>query len=417
VSQPEDENQRPSKISRLESYNEQFRPSLAKRPQSHSIIHNEPGHGFNSLSLNMQPGEQGLDFLNNEADTVSIRNDSITMSSEGSTYGLLSQSPPSFESFDTAAIQSRASESRTRARSCCKRSRNQSPQSSPETLDDTANDANAFSSAVDMEFRPSTNRQSHQMESAAFFDDAKGQLASPFQAQFTFQAPQVPYTTIYNMPPTYATAANPLTLEQQAFMLQNSQFHSQDVPQYAPSGLIGLAAPSAEGDNALGLMHDCSCGPDCQCMFCAVHPYNAPTRDRVQILADLLPIDDMGHSSRSRPQSSYGSISHSPEDNGAGAGTYDPRLPEDSPVSSVMQSTALTQPDPSSNNLGAMPFGSLDQAQDSTARSSGYLTMAYSYGPEPQESCTSGNCRCGDNCVCVGCLTHTGHDGQVLQVD
>lgn len=414
MSPPDDENQRPSKISRLESYNEQFRPSLAKRPQSHSIIHNESGHGLNSLSLNMQPGEQGLEFLKNEADTVSIRNDSMTMSSEGSTYGLLSQSPSSFESFDTSAIQSGASESRTQARSCCKRSRKQSSQSSPETVDDITNDANAFSSAVDIEVRPSTNPKSPQTEPAAFFDDAKGQLASSFQAQFTFQAPQGPYTTLYNMPPTYATAANPLTLEQQAFMLQNSQFHSQDVPQYAPSGLIGSAAPSAEGHNALGLMHDCSCGPDCQCMFCAVHPYNAPSRDRVQVLADLLPVDDMG---RSRPQSLYGSISHSSEDSGAGAGIYDPRLHKDSPVSSIMQSTALTQPDPSGNNLGAAPFESLEQAQDTTATSSGYLTMAYSYGPEPQESCTSGNCRCGDNCVCVGCLTHTGHDGQVLQVD
>lgn len=417
MSQPEEENQRPSKISRLESYNEQFRPSLAMRPLSQSIIHNEPGHGFNSLSLNMQPGKQGLGLLNYEADTVSIRNDSITISSEGSTHGLQSQSPPSFESFDTAANQSRASGSRTRTKSCCKRSRKQSPQSSPEILDEMTNKANTFSSAVNIEFRPSTSHQSHQTEPGAIFDDAKSQLPSPFQAQFTFQAPQVPYTTLYNMPPTYATATNPLTLEQQAFMLQTSQLQSQDVPQYAPSGLIGSAAPSAEGDNALGIMHDCSCGPDCQCMFCAVHPYNAPTRDRVQSLADLLPIDDASHSSRSRPQSSYGSISHSPEDAEAEAGTYDPRIHGNSPVSSIMQSTPLTQQDPSSNNFQVMPFGNLDQAQHTTAPSSGYLTMAYSYGSGPQESCTSGNCRCGDNCVCVGCLTHTGHDGQVLRVN
>ncbi len=417
MSRPEDENQRPNKISRLESYNAMFRPTLEDRCFTQTTDQNEPRDGFNGLCLNVQPGEQGLGFSNSESNSYPTRNGYTAMSSEGSTHDLPSQSPPSSECLDSAAVRSRASVSKARRKPCCKKPKKQSPQSSPEALNDATSDTNTSSSALNNDFERAAVHQSPPTGSTSFFGDVKGHEATPFQAQFTFQAPQVPYTTLYNMPPTYATAANPLTLEQQAFMLQNSQLHSQVVPQYAPSGLIGSAAPSAEGSDAFSLMHDCSCGPNCQCMFCVVHPYNAPTRDRVQMLADLLPFDDAGHSSQSRPQSSYGSISHSPEGDGAGTATHGPRIQEHPPVLSPMPQIPLTQLDPDSDNFQAMPFASLDQAQHSTAPSSGYLTMAYEYSPGPLESCTSGNCRCGDNCACVGCLTHTGHNGQPLQIN
>ena len=415
MQQPEEENQRPTKISRLTSYNELFRPSIDAKLPLQSAIQKLPRLEVNnSPSMNIQPIEQALDYMDNGADQSPTHNGSVVKSIEGSTLGVLSQPPSTLESSNTPTMQPRVWSSKSPQKTCCKKSKKQVSKLSPRKLKDRTNNAHTLSSASNMEIGISTNQLDNLAKTPSFPGDTEGQVASPFQTQFTFQTPQVPDMTLYNMPPAYETAAIPFASEQQ-FILQDLQLHSDIVPQYACNDLIGSTAPSAEMTNAFSSMPDCQCGPGCQCLYCADHPYNATTRERVEILVNLLPPDDADHSTQSRPQSSYGSnISPTSDISGSTPGVNDLQFHENPLMSSMIQPMALAQPGPGSSYFQAAPFENLDQAQNSAVLSSEYFTMAYNYAVGPFEECKSGKCRCGDDCPCVGCLTHTGHDGQVL---
>ncbi len=232
----------------------------------------------------------------------------------------------------------------------------------------------------------------------------------------TFQFGDVPQTTVYSMPATYATAENPLTASQQEYFQRNAHVYTQQVPHYAPLGVIGSAAPPAEGSESLSLAHTCTCGPSCQCVFCVAHPYNAPTRVRVQSLAHLLPEDGVYDPETHLP-SSYGSPFHSTADpNNIRSTTHRMHIEE------ILHPSDLTQPrgfSPSgyiSQDYSGLPNSSLAETQQPSISSSGYLTMEYEFDPMQYERCTdsTGTCRCGSSCVCVGCLTHSGHDGETL---
>lgn len=223
----------------------------------------------------------------------------------------------------------------------------------------------------------------------------------------SFHIPHMPYTDVYNMPSTYATAENPLTQRQQAFFQQNGYVHPHLVSYYPP---LGAVAPSAVTTSISGVTHTCTCGPSCQCVFCLAHPYNATTRDRVQTLAHLLP-DDPEYSPKSPLQSSF---FHSMDD--------PPRaVPGNNAmhINEILQPADLIQPMPlhgpsfSNGTYEALPIESVNRAPQS-AISSGYLTMEYEYDPIGMRECTdsTGTCQCGDGCSCVGCLTHSGHDGE-----
>ena len=213
---------------------------------------------------------------------------------------------------------------------------------------------------------------------------------------------QLPTTTVYNMPPTYATAENPLTQRQQAFYQQNSQLYTQQVPHYAPLGVFGTAAPSADGHNLLQLTHTCTCGPSCQCIFCIAHPFNATTRDRVQTLADML-LADNEQTPQSPLQSSYPLAFHNPNETGVSVSTATPIHVDNLLQPSDPQRKGEIPQRQSSENYFQAPQSSI---------SADYLAMQYEFGPPEFHECTdaTGSCRCGDDCTCIGCLTHSGHD-------
>ena len=223
----------------------------------------------------------------------------------------------------------------------------------------------------------------------------------------SFHIPHMPYTNVYNMPSTYATAENPLTQRQQAFFQENGYMHPQLVSYYPPLGAI---APSAVTTSISGVTHTCTCGPSCQCVFCLAHPYNATTRDRVQTLAHLLP-DDPEYSPKSPPQSSFfHSIDDSPR---ATPSNNSMHINEILQPSDLIQPVSFQELSFSNGTYEALPIESAHQAPQS-AISSGYLTMEYEYDPIGLRECTdsTGACQCGDGCSCVGCLTHSGHDGE-----
>lgn len=224
--------------------------------------------------------------------------------------------------------------------------------------------------------------------------------------------PPIPHTTVYSMPATYATAENPLTQRQQAYFQQNGHFYSQNVPHYAPLGVVGSAAPSADGNAVLSLTHSCTCGPSCQCVFCVAHPYNATTRDRVQTLAHLLP-DDVDFPPKNPTQDSYTPpFQSSAESNPIITAPNRMHINEILHPSDLPQSTHFSSSDFSHEVYQEIPGERLGEVTQPAASSSGYLTMEYEYNPLEMGRCTdaTGTCRCGDDCTCIGCWTHSGHE-------
>ena len=227
--------------------------------------------------------------------------------------------------------------------------------------------------------------------------------------------PQIDQTTLYTLPPTYATASHPLNPAQLAQLQHNHTGFSQMVPQYAPSGLLGSAAPSAEGIMMFNPAHNCNCGDDCLCLGCAAHPYNSTTRHHVQDLRQILENSHEATGSSSRPQSSYGNSAsmidvHSMTPRVVPSIRGDPTSPA---RPNSFQASSLTGPNfhPSSNN------SSPTELTFPMFSSSGYYTMEFPLEQDfPMMGCTdvSGSCKCGSDCACIGCLTHTGHVGDTL---
>ena len=222
--------------------------------------------------------------------------------------------------------------------------------------------------------------------------------------------PHLNQTTLYTIPPTYATASHPLNPSQLAQLQHSHTGFSQIVPQYAPSGLMGSAAPSAEGTMMFNPAHNCNCGDNCLCLGCAAHPYNATTRNHVQDLRQILENSHETNNPPSRPQTSYGNPANMIDVHSMTPGivTHIGDLP--SPTrSESLQMASLTGASfhQSSNN------SSPTQSTFPMYSSSGYYTMEFPMEQEfPMMGCTdvSGSCQCGSDCACIGCLTHTGHD-------
>ena len=230
-------------------------------------------------------------------------------------------------------------------------------------------------------------------------------------------------TTLYTIPSSYATATHPLTPQQLAFLQQNPQLYSQTVPQHAPFGIVGQVAPPAEGMPRLVPAHNCNCGSGCECLGCAAHPFNATTRSHVQSLGALIAHGEHDSMSNVHPQPVHDvttghsfSVHNIPP---LGPHSYDPNFPLRSSISTpnvqqpALNSNSLPPWSPPPDN-GNGPVG-----EQVPFLSSAYYTMEIPMDPPaPHASCTdvSGSCQCGDDCACIGCLTHTGHNGIPLDV-
>ncbi|MCJ1462657.1 hypothetical protein MMC07_001260 [Pseudocyphellaria aurata] len=318
---------------------------------------------------------------------------------------------------ENASEVEKAGSSKTRAASscCCNNPRESTPPAEPEVRRQEISSPLPFSPLIDPIATTSFYQDSYSRPTVAGSDKSKSPEDSSFPHGFSHFHP-IPQTTVYSMPATYATAENPLTARQQEYFQRNSHVYSQQVPHYAPLGVIGSAAPPAEGADILSLSHDCTCGPSCQCIFCVAHPFNEPTRDRVQSLAHLLS-DEGEYAPKSPLQPSYGSPFHSATSPSSVTSTsHRMHIGEILHPSNLPQSRAFTSGDYGGQIYPELPSGSLAETQQPAVSSSGYLTMAYDYDPLQLNRCTdsTGTCRCGDSCTCVGCFIHSGHNGDML---
>ncbi|KAI9694697.1 MAG: hypothetical protein M1822_000313 [Bathelium mastoideum] len=126
-----------------------------------------------------------------------------------------------------------------------------------------------------------------------------------------------------------------------------------------------LHDPANNGVDANGFQHGCNCGPGCACLGCAAHPQNSTT---IQYVKEL-----------------YDYQANEADDN---TDSFTVSSPQSTSAFGFDQQLASYQNDPD-----VLPAD---------------LYFPYQLN---LPGCETGGCRCGANCTCSGCLTHSGHNG------
>lgn len=120
----------------------------------------------------------------------------------------------------------------------------------------------------------------------------------------------------------------------------------------------------------------CKCGEACRCVPCADHPHNPAMVAHIKENVELMESPQQHHMYDASPHP-------------AGAKWYDE--------------------DGTGDSGGA---GEIEDLQN-------FVFAAYPYGSAAMECSNEGpggGCKCGEGCMCVGCLTHGGHNGMPLGV-
>ncbi|KAJ6120721.1 hypothetical protein N7523_005001 [Penicillium sp. IBT 18751x] len=159
--------------------------------------------------------------------------------------------------------------------------------------------------------------------------------------------------------------------------------------------------------------HECKCGDDCQCLGCAAHPFNNTTRQHVQEMGVLMTFDgdehipeDMAnayqppfHGNTPSTPMNFGFMQHTPSmENTGQQNNFDPYSDPNSAMSSGYSS----------------PLRASHTMNQQLMHPSEYYTLEYPVGIPSACSNMTGSCQCGNDCSCVGCLTHSGHNGVPL---
>lgn len=164
--------------------------------------------------------------------------------------------------------------------------------------------------------------------------------------------------------------------------------------------------------------HNCNCGDGCQCLGCASHPYNTTTRQHVQEMGYIMTMgaDSANHEqSRSRGHTLYneqltqGQPQH-PSFPNHSVGFAQPPGPE--PFHSLPGHAATPGFEHGPATSGSTPYD--PGYNQMMMQPSAYYTVEYPVGDLNPCIDMTGTCQCGSDCSCVGCLTHSGHNGLSL---
>lgn len=163
--------------------------------------------------------------------------------------------------------------------------------------------------------------------------------------------------------------------------------------------------------------HNCGCGPLCQCLGCASHPFNETTRQHIQEMGylmtsrnDDLSAESPGDSTNSPriehqyPNGNQGYSNLSINDVASLEQGYDNPYEH---FANIPGTTPLATPLQTSHNQ--------NQGQIMMMQPNAYVTVEYPVGLLDPCTNMTGTCQCGANCACIGCLTHHGHNGVPLE--
>ena len=209
-----------------------------------------------------------------------------------------------------------------------------------------------------------------------------------------------PQTTIYSMPSTLATAENPMTSYQSAQLRASGSWRAQQVPRFAAEGIRGSAAQPADSIEATDNLYECPCGDGCACVFCSVHPHNEASVARAQEMGRLMLEPNAPTASGSPPQFMVDEMATPISVHGDHTGSQN------------------NQADVFPGHHGYDPTDGLFSEQMSLdpTLAEGYMYHEYDYQPTgTQCSDLTGTCNCQEYCPCLGCQTHTGHNGYPIE--
>ena len=212
-----------------------------------------------------------------------------------------------------------------------------------------------------------------------------------------------------------ASTQNRFNLGPNIFATHSGHHDSQHFTQQATDGRVESSAHAAEANQIIdGVLNrtdpKCNCGPGCQCVYCSIHPYNEPTRERVRELASIIATDSYP-GPESRPQSQYG------EQFMDLSGMYPVMQQGLHPQNGVLAANSnvqetLSQPTSQSDiflgSMNKLPTSPIVSALNEDSDNS-FQTMDFSVRSWCHNE--SGTCMCGDDCDCLGCVTHSGHNG------
>ncbi|KAJ5950482.1 uncharacterized protein N7479_008895 [Penicillium vulpinum] len=184
-------------------------------------------------------------------------------------------------------------------------------------------------------------------------------------------------------------------------------------PSMAPYILNNLE-PSYNAPLGGDSCHDCSCGEDCQCLGCAAHPFNTTTRKHVQEMGAMITFngDD-------KNQEIINPYQASPYQGGTTPTPFPYFMPNPPSMDHGFQPIPFdSYSDPNSTLPSgySSPLSANHQLNQQLMHPSEYYTLEYPVGLPSACSDMTGSCQCGSDCSCVGCLTHSGHNGFSLDV-
>lgn len=214
------------------------------------------------------------------------------------------------------------------------------------------------------------------------------------------QIPQIGMSLGVTAPPSmaYSNEMNGLGITQASmspYMLNNLE------PSYnAPPG----------GDSC----HDCSCGEDCQCLGCAAHPFNTTTRKHVQEMGAM--ITSNGDDKNPEVINPYQT---SPYQGGTPSTSFPYFIQSTPSMDHGFQPIPFdSYSDPNSTLASgySSPLSANHHLNQQLMHPSEYYTLEYPVGLPSACSDMTGSCQCGSDCSCVGCLTHSGHNGLSLDI-
>jgi hypothetical protein len=160
--------------------------------------------------------------------------------------------------------------------------------------------------------------------------------------------------------------------------------------------------------------HECSCGEDCQCLGCAAHPFNTTTRKHVQEMGTMITFN--GDDINSEAINTY---QPSPFQSSTPSNQF-PYFMQNTPsVDHTFQPNPFNGYSEPSSNLPSgysSPLSTNHHMSQQLMHPSEYYTLEYPVGLPSACSDITGSCQCGSDCSCVGCLTHSGHNGFSLDM-
>ncbi|KAH8145227.1 uncharacterized protein LAJ45_10788 [Morchella importuna] len=203
-------------------------------------------------------------------------------------------------------------------------------------------------------------------------------------------------------------------------------------PQLPGHALVPPMSNSPVANTALanGWEHSCHCGPECNCLGCATHPFNRRTVEHVREMQSFMAVDNGSLSPQSHPnptnhnhpQGLVQQLSNpqpqpnSFEANGMSLSSPVAGAPSSGACCGTRASPAKQiSPAPEEGDIG--PDGSPNGTPSGTDGVDELSPSNFLYFDYPLGMCaqTEAGCKCGEGCTCVGCITHGGHDGVELE--